>query len=182
VTLYDDPGVHIFMSVNGRFFGTSAGGDEGDSKGGPGWLDGSTPDAFSRAYKRYHLLSSVVHGRISGQSIAFRPGSLQGLVAQFQVGEPMSVSYRTTKYGTLVATGVAYPGATSLTGTVADVAPDGSSLTLQPASGTAVTLTTGALSSVVAGSVFAGETVTVTYSSVGGTGTLRTIVSATPAS
>ncbi|HWD84135.1 MAG TPA: hypothetical protein VG321_00180 [Solirubrobacteraceae bacterium] len=177
VTLYDDPGVHIFMSINGRVFGTSAGGDEGNSKGGPGWLDGSTPDAFSRTYKRYHLLSSVVHGRISGQSIGFRPGSLQNLVGQFQVGEPMSVSYRATKYGTLVATAVAYPGASSLTGTVTDVAPDGSSVTIQPSSGTPVTLSSGTLLDLVTGSVFAGDTVTATYSSVGGTDTLRTIVS-----
>ena len=26
VTLYDGPGVHIFMSIEGRFFGTSDGG------------------------------------------------------------------------------------------------------------------------------------------------------------
>ncbi len=182
VTLYDDPGVHIFMSINGRFFGTSAGGGDGDSKGGPGWLDGSTPDAFSRTYKRYHLLSSVVHGRISGQSIAFRPGTLQSLIGEFQVGEPMSVSYRATRYGTLVASGVAYPGASSLTGTVTSVAPDASSMTIQPASGTSVTLSTGTLSGLVASNVLAGDAVTATYTSVGGTDTLRTIMSAAAAS
>jgi hypothetical protein len=179
VTLYDDPGVHIFMSINGRFFGTSAGGGEGDPRGGPGWLDGSTPDAFSPTYKRYHLLSSVVHGQISGQSIGFRTGPLEKLVAQFQVGEPMSVSYQATRYGTLVATGVAYPGASSLTGTVTGVAQGGSSMTIQPASGTAITLSSGTLSDLVAGSVVTGDTVTVTYSSVGGADTLRTIVPAT---
>lgn len=181
VTLYDYPGVHIFMNINGRFFGTSAGGYGGNAKGGPGWLDGSTPDAFSRTYRRYHLVSSVLHGRISGQSIGFRTGSLQNLVEQFQVGQPMSVSYRTTQYGTLVANSVSYPGASSLTGTVTEVAPDGSSLTVQPASGTPVTLSTGTLSGLVAGSVYAGGTVTVTYSRVAGTDTLRTVTSAAPA-
>jgi hypothetical protein len=173
VTLYDDPGVHIFMSINGRFFGTSAGGGEGNSKGGPGWLDGSAPDAYSRTYKRYHILSSVLHEHIGGQSIGFQTGALQNLVDQFQVGEPMSVSYRATRYGTLVASAVSYPGASTLTGTVTAVAPDGSSLTVQPASGAAVTLATGALSGLVAGSVYAGATVTVTYSSA--TDTLRTV-------
>jgi hypothetical protein len=178
VTLYDDPGVHIFMSINGRFFGTSAGGGEGDPRGGPGWLDGSTPDAFSPTYKRYHLLSSVLHGHISGQSIGFRTGPLENLVTQFQVGEPMSVSYQATRYGTLAATGVAYPGASSLTGTVTGVAPEDSSVTIQPASGTALTLSSGTLSGLVAGSVTTGDTVTVTYSLVSGADTLRTIVSA----
>jgi hypothetical protein len=182
VTLYDDPGVHIFMNINGRFFGTSAGGSAGNAKGGPGWLDGSTPDAFSRTYKRYHFVSSVVHSRTGGQSIGFRPGPLQGLADQFQVGEPMSVTYHATQYGTLVATGISYPGASSLTGTVASVAPDGSSLMVQPASGAPVTLSTGPLAGLVAGSMFAGETVTATYSAVDGTDTLRTVAPATPAS
>jgi hypothetical protein len=181
VTLYDYPGVHIFMSINGRFFGTSAGGSAGNARGGPGWLDGSAPDAFSRTYKRYHFLSSVVHARISGQSIAFRPGALLSVVEQFQVGEPITVSYRTTRYGTLAATAVSYPGASSLTGTVTAVAPDGSSVTVQPASGPALTVSSGALSGVVAGSVYAGETVTITYSVNGTTDTLRTITAGTPA-
>jgi hypothetical protein len=181
VTLYDDPGVHIFMNINGRFFGTSAGGDAGNPRGGPGWLDGSTPDAFSHAYRRYHLLSSALHGQVSGQSIAFRPGALQPVVAQFQVGEPISVSYRMTRYGTLLATSVAYPGALALTGTVSQIASDGSNLTVQPASGSSVTLSSGALATLVAGTVSTGETVSVTYSAAGATDTLRTITAATPA-
>lgn len=182
VTLYDDPDVHIFMNVNGRFFGTSAGGSAGNARGGPGWLDGSTPDAFSHVYKRYHFVSSVVHGRTGGQSIGFRPGPLQGVANQFQVGEPMSVTYQATRYGTLVATGISYPGASSLTGTVTSVAPDGSSLTVQPAAGAPVTLSPGPLAGQVAATVFAGEAVTATYSQTSGTGMLRTIVPATPGS
>lgn len=35
VTLYDDPGVHIFMNIDGRFFGTSDGGGGGERPAGP---------------------------------------------------------------------------------------------------------------------------------------------------
>jgi hypothetical protein len=178
VTLYDDPGVHIFMSIGGRFFGTSAGGDSGDSKGGPGWLDGSTPNAFSRQYKRYHFRPSVLRSRIAGQSVAFRTGALYGLIGQFQPGEPISVGYRQTRYGTLVATSVSYPGASSLTGTVTAVAPDGSSLTVEAPSGAQTTIQTGTLASLVLGSVASGDSVTVTYSASGGIFTLRTIAPA----
>lgn len=182
VTLYDDPGVHIFMNIGGRFFGTSAGGGAGDAKGGPGWLDGSTPDAFSHTYKRYHFLSSVLRSRVRGQSIGFRPGTVDTLLQQFQVGEAISVGYRTSRYGTLVATSIAYPGATALSGTVSAVASDGSSLTVQPASGTAVTLSTGPLSNLVLDSAAVGDAVTVTYSVASGTNTLRTIAVAPPPS
>jgi hypothetical protein len=177
VTLYDDPGVHIFMGIGGRVFGTSAGGNSGNRKGGPGWLDSQTPDAFSRAYKRYHILASVLRSRIRGQSIAFRPGALAGLVNEFQVTEPMSVGYRSTRYGTLVATAVSYPGATSLTGTVSAMAPDGSSLTVQPATGSAVIISTGLLSGLVL-NVALGDAVTVSYTGTSGSYTLRTITTA----
>jgi hypothetical protein len=175
VNLYDYPGVHIFMSIGGRFFGTSAGGYPGNSKGGPGWLDGSTPDVFSHHFKRYHFLPLVLHGQVAGQDVAFRSGTLAGLVGQFQPGEPISVSYRQTQYGTLVATSVTYPGASSVTGTVTAVAPDGSTLTVQGPSGSLTTVETGSLANLVLGSVASGEPVTVSYSDVAGTLTLRTI-------
>src|SRR5580704_11742934 len=60
VTLYDDPGVHIFMDIDGHFFGTSDGGGGGDPAGGAGWLDDGAPDATSHVYKRYHLLLGVI--------------------------------------------------------------------------------------------------------------------------
>src|SRR5690348_10500074 len=56
VTVYDDAGVHIFMDINGRFFGTSDGAGGGNPNGGAGWLDDGAPDASSRRYKPYHLL------------------------------------------------------------------------------------------------------------------------------
>ena len=60
--LYDDPGVHIFMNVDGRFFGTSDGGGGGDAKGGAGWLYDGAPDAFTTYYRCYHLLATVLRG------------------------------------------------------------------------------------------------------------------------
>ena len=53
VTLYDDPGVHIFMNIDGHFFGTSDGGGGGNPAGGAGWLDDGAPDATS------HVLQAV---------------------------------------------------------------------------------------------------------------------------
>jgi hypothetical protein len=156
-------------------FGTSAGGAAGNSKGGPGWIDGSTPDVFSHRYRRYHVLPSVLRSRISGQSFGFRYGSLLSLVGQFQAGEPISVKYRQTAYGTLVATAVAYPNATTAAGTVTAVAPDGTSITVQVGdSGPSVTLATGALSTLLSG-VSLGDAVTVTYSQAADALTLRTL-------
>ena len=60
VTLYDDPGVHIFMNINGRFWGTSDGGNGGDAKGGPGWLSDRAPDAYNHVFKQYHLVSTAL--------------------------------------------------------------------------------------------------------------------------
>src|SRR5205807_416226 len=60
VTLYDHPGVHIFMNIEGRFFGTSDGGGGGNPNGGAGWLSDGAPDASSPAYKRYHVLPGVL--------------------------------------------------------------------------------------------------------------------------
>jgi hypothetical protein len=60
VTLYDDPGVHIFINIEGRFFGTSDGGGGGDRKGGPGWLDDGAWDATNSAFRKYYFLESVL--------------------------------------------------------------------------------------------------------------------------
>jgi hypothetical protein len=47
VTFWDKPGVHIFVSIDGRAFGTSDGGAGSPSRrhGGAGWLDDGTPVA-----------------------------------------------------------------------------------------------------------------------------------------
>lgn len=65
VTLYDNPGVHIFMNIGGRFFGTSDGdGGSGTSNGGAGWLDDSAPDASSPAFIAYHVLPSELASQL----------------------------------------------------------------------------------------------------------------------
>ena len=64
VTLYDDPGVHIFMNIDGRFFGTTDGGSGNplQRNGGASWLDDGAPDAHSRAYHPWHLLPAALRG------------------------------------------------------------------------------------------------------------------------
>jgi hypothetical protein len=105
VTLYDKPGVHIFMSIDGRFFGTSDGGGGSvlNPHGGAGWLDDGAPDAATRAFKRYHLLPSVVNApTIYGPTLtvsAPNPNLLEGL----EVGERVRVTYTQRGNGTLVA-------------------------------------------------------------------------------
>jgi cell division septation protein DedD len=124
VTLYDDPGEHIFMNINGHFFGTSDGGGSGDPAGGAGWLDDGAPDASSPAYMRYHFLPAVLAQQTSyGNDFTFQlPAS--GLFAATQgdglgislgeldasdllVGERVRVAYSTNGTGEMVLTSVA---------------------------------------------------------------------------
>jgi hypothetical protein len=105
VTLYDNPGVHIFMEIDGRFFGTSDGGGgiPLNPHGGAGWLDGGAPDAASHAFKAYHLLPSVVQASTTyGPTLTLTapdPALLEGL----QVGARVRVTYIRRGNGTLVA-------------------------------------------------------------------------------
>jgi|GEM_PF-3000044 len=168
VTLYDRPGVHIFMNIDGRFFGTSDGAGGGDPRGGAGWLDDGAPDAARRVYRAYHLLPRVLRqSASSGHIVSFQSAALPALVAGLQVGEPLRVSYSEARTRALVASAIAFPGALTATGTVVSVAPDGSSLTLQASDGTQLTLDTSAISGLVQG-VAAGESVQVSYVSSGG--------------
>jgi hypothetical protein len=107
VTLYDDPGVHIFMNIDGRFFGTSDGGG-GNSKGGPTWLYDGAPDASTHTYKRYHLLPSVLADKTdSGQSFAFQIGAAGiGSAAAPQVGEKVRVTYGEARNGAMLLEGL----------------------------------------------------------------------------
>ena len=180
VTLYDDPGVHIFMNIDGRFFGTSDGGGGGNPRGGAGWLDDGAPDAYTRTYRRYHLLPSALRGSTdAGHSITFQLGQLApGAVL---AGVKAQVSYQQTASGTLAATAVSYPGATTATGTVQAISPDGSSLTVQPATGSALTFVTTGLSQLV-GNVVVGDTVQITYvKATAGLVPVSLTVTATPA-
>ena len=78
VTLYDHRGVHIFMNIDGRFFGTSDGAGGGNRRGGAGWLDDGAPDASSRVYKPYHFLPTVLRGSTStGHILTFQSDALK---------------------------------------------------------------------------------------------------------
>lgn len=159
VTLYDDPGVHIFMNVNGRFFGTSDGG-AGDPKGGPTWLDDGAPDAWTPVYKRYHVLPSVLRNKTTyGQSYTFETSSALGA----EVGDQVRVSYSETKAGSIVATAIAYAGETTVSGTVTAIATDGSMVTIETVGGQTVTLATSLVTNLIAG-LQVGDTIQVSYS------------------
>jgi hypothetical protein len=182
VTLYDDPGVHIFMNIDGRFFGTSDGGGGGDRKGGAGWLDDGAYDAYRRRYKRYHVITSALRESTdAAHSVTFDAGALQDLLATLQAGEKIDVTYRQTRAGTLVAKAVAFPGAVTATGIVGSIAADGSSLTIQSATGAGVTIQTDGLAQLLQG-VIVGDTVQVVYVKAGSMLALRSVTVTTPAS
>lgn len=173
VTLYDHPGVHIFMNIDGRFFGTSDGGGGGNPRGGAGWLDDGAPDASTRAYKPYHFVPSVLRSSTNaGHIVSFQLSSLS-VPAALELGDQVQVTYEESTAGSLFATSVSYPGSTIASGTVATVAPDGSSFTLQTSSGQ--TLTLAVPSPDLSQDLATGDSVSVTYTSSGATLTAREI-------
>jgi hypothetical protein len=108
VTLYDDPGQHIFMNVDGRFFGTSDGAGGGNRRGGAGWLNDGSWDAYSSTYRRYHFVRSALKGtRGSGHAVAFQ---IQSGQPTSTVGKRVWVNYQELGAGVLVATAVRYTG------------------------------------------------------------------------
>jgi hypothetical protein len=162
VTLYDHPGVHIFMNIDGRFFGTSDGGGGGNPHGGAGWLNDGAPDAFNPAYRRYHVLPSVLRTSTdAGHSVTFELSGFTSSFGGLQVGEKVNVAYTQTRAGTPAATTVDYPGSITTTGVVVAIAADGSSISVQ-ASGSSLTLATGAVDPLISGLVV-GDTVQLTY-------------------
>ena len=110
VTLFDKPGVHVFMRINGRYFGTSDGhhGNASQANRGAGWLDDGAPDARSAAYKRYHLKASVLAATaLYGPNLTFAiPASGSGLIDGVSLGDRVRVSYRTGTDGSLTARAV----------------------------------------------------------------------------
>jgi hypothetical protein len=102
VTLYDKPGVHIFMNIAGRFFGTSDGGEGSPlyPHGGAGWLDDGVPDAASHAFKRYHLIASALAAP-TVYALTFRSNA--SLLGDLQLGDRVRVTYMQRGNGTLVA-------------------------------------------------------------------------------
>jgi len=163
VTLYDDPGVHIFMNIDGRFFGTSDGGG-GDPSGGPTWIDDGAPDSWDHVYKRYHVLASVLRSTTtSGNSFTFQTGASPVIAAGAETGDTVTISYGETRSGSMTATAIQYAGARTVTGTVSSIAPAGSAVTIQTAGGTVVTFATAAVTDLIGG-LQIGDGVQVTYS------------------
>ncbi len=107
VTLYDDPGVHIFMNIDGHFFGTSDGGGGGDPAGGAGWLDDGAPDATSHVYKRYHLLLGVIEQQTTFERIlTFQTGANASVTHGLELGSDVHVGYTQTPHGRMTAADV----------------------------------------------------------------------------
>jgi hypothetical protein len=173
VTLYDHPGVHIFMNIDGRFFGTSDGGGGGNPHGGAGWLDDGAPDASSRAYKAYHFLPSVLRSSTNaGHIVSFQLGALS-TPPMIELGDTVQVNYTESRAGSLFATAIAYPGSITATGTVVSISSDGSSFTIQTSS--AQTLTLSLPKPEIAQSLAVGDTVQVTYTTSASTLTARLV-------
>jgi len=109
--LYDHPGVHIFMSINGRYFGTSDGGG-GNPSGGPTWLDDSAPLSYSHAYRRWHFLPGVLRNHVvyghsyiqssSGRVRVLDVSLVGNLLSGVQLGSGVQVSYSRDTAGRLI--------------------------------------------------------------------------------
>ena len=163
VTLYEDPGVHIFMNIDGRFFGTSDGGGGGNPRGGAGWLDDGAPDATTPWYKRFHVLPSVLRAnRGAGHSVTFQSGAWSTAMTQLRPGEKVRIAYRESRIGSLIATRIGFPGASTVTGTIAAVGAAGRSFTVQRGDGSALRLSL-AGNGALLGGIALGGTVHVTY-------------------
>lgn len=166
VTLYDDPGVHIFMNIDGRFFGTSDGAGGGDDNGGPGWLDDGAADAHNSKFRRYHFLPSVLKATTSaGYTVAFQFGSGLELPANLPTGTKLRVVYRMTSQGTIVAQSATPVGELNVAGRITRIGAGGASFTIKRNSGPTLRLpATGQLTQqLIDGNLGVGYAVAVTY-------------------
>ena len=68
-TLFDNPGDHIFMRLNGKYFGTSDGdaGNHSQPNGGAGWLYDAHSDV--QTFNAYHVPVSIL-GQVGSQTLA----------------------------------------------------------------------------------------------------------------
>ncbi len=180
VTFYDPPGVHIFMSINGRFFGTSDGGAGNPSQrnGGAGWLNDGAPDESNPAFRAYHLVASALSTpTIYGPTLTFQIGAGHGLLDGVAVGDSLHVTYSRDRTGRLTAAAIAFSGARTVTGTITAIANDGSSLSISTPSGLTLTLTVAEPRMLDWSDV--GDTIQVTYTAgAGGSLEARSIQSA----
>lgn len=106
VTLWDRPGVHIFIEIGRRFFGTSDGGgpSSGNPAGGPGWLHDGASDTLQRAFHPWHLDRAALAERVdTGLTITVAlPGTLSDTTGELTVGDRVGVRYG-TRHRTRVA-------------------------------------------------------------------------------
>jgi hypothetical protein len=164
VTFWDKPGVHIFMSINGRDFGTSDGGagNPAQPHGGAGWLNDGAPDAANRAFKPYHLVAAELSAAtVYGPTLTFQTGGADDLLDGIVLGDPLHVSYTRDRKGVLTAGAVAFTDARTVTATVTSVAADRSSVVVQTTGGQSLTLS--AASPHLLDWIDVGEDVSVTY-------------------
>ncbi|HTW11460.1 MAG TPA: hypothetical protein VME01_01845 [Solirubrobacteraceae bacterium] len=140
VTLYDNPGVHIFMNIDGRFWGTSDGAGGGDAKGGPGWLDDGAWDAASKSFRRYHFVTAALKAKTTaGYSLTFYTPDASMLIPTTGVGAKVNVTYATSKFGTMIASDVAYTSQSLAVGAVTAIGAGNTSFTVQDSNGTVQT-------------------------------------------
>ncbi|MHB1833389.1 MAG: hypothetical protein ACYCXW_00335, partial [Solirubrobacteraceae bacterium] len=164
----DNPGVHIFMNIDGRFFGTSDGGAGNPSqrRGGAGWLNDGAPDASSRSFHPWHVVPSALgHRTRYGPSVTFEAG--WSVASSIATGDRVRVTYTQGRDGINVASAVTFVGAQNATGTVSAIAADGSSLTITTATGSSETFSTAADPGLLTG-VTIGEQVQVSFTSGAG--------------
>jgi hypothetical protein len=181
VTLYDDPGVHIFMNINGRFFGTSDGSVGGNPKGGAGWLYDGAWDATSRAFHKWHFLPSVLRDRTTyGHDFTFVGTAVQGLASVLGLGDRVRVGYAQNSAGGMSASALSWIGQLTATGTVVALSSDGSTVTVQTPTGQTLTLSVGGFSWLVQ-SLAVGDGVSVIYTRKAGVLTLRQTTVTAPA-
>ncbi len=173
LTLYDDPGYHIFMRLAGRYFGTSDGGGSDTANGGPGWLDDGAPDTQSRAYHAYHVLPSALR-YLPGTSQTLTFGaSAASLLAGFAPGDAVTVTYAAGSRGAMTATGVSFTGAATASGSLVSIGSGGATITLKTTGGQRLSLTLG--SGLRSASLVPGDTLEVLYTHTGATYLARRI-------
>lgn len=161
VNLYDHPGVHVFMSINGRYFGTSDGGG-GTRKGGPTWLDDGAPLSYDHAYHRWHFVPGVLRNHvIYGHSYTFQTSVHPELLYGAEIGDRISAGYHQWPTGSMGLSALTYAGTETITGAV--TALTGSALTVQSASGRIRVLDVSLVGNLLSG-VQIGASVLVTYS------------------
>ena len=162
MTLYDDPGVHIFINIDGRYFGTSDGaGGAPTAKGGAGWLSDGAPAVSNHAFKAFHVLSAVLEGTTTyGQVESFV--STPSLIGAVQVGDDLNVSYLEDSSGQLTAQSVSWVGAGTASGTIIAIAQDQSSFSLETVGGQSATFSVGQNTG-IADDLQVGDSAEITY-------------------